>query len=30
MSFIQVDPSSDFSYQNLPYGIFSTKENVNF
>lgn len=24
MSFIQIDPKSDFSYQNLPYGIFST------
>ncbi|XP_037553276.1 fumarylacetoacetase [Nematolebias whitei] len=27
MSFIQVDPTSDFSYQNLPYGVFSTSEN---
>lgn len=27
MSFINIDPSSDFSYQNLPYGIFSTEEN---
>lgn len=27
MSFITIDPSSDFSYQNLPYGIFSTNEN---
>ncbi len=27
MSFIQIDPQSDFSYQNLPYGIFSTNEN---
>eukprot|EP00095_Tigriopus_kingsejongensis_P000941 maker-scaffold360_size197209-snap-gene-0.33 protein:Tk00941 transcript:maker-scaffold360_size197209-snap-gene-0.33-mRNA-1 annotation:"fumarylacetoacetase " len=23
MSFVQVDPESDFSYQNLPYGVFS-------
>ena len=23
MSFIQVNPDSDFSYDNLPYGIFS-------
>ena len=28
MSFIQVQPESDFSYENLPYGIFSTPENV--
>jgi len=28
MSFIEVNPESDFSYQNLPYGIFSTVENV--
>jgi len=27
MSFIKIDPQSDFSYQNLPYGIFSTDEN---
>jgi fumarylacetoacetase len=27
MSFIEIDPTSDFSYQNLPYGIFSTNEN---
>lgn len=26
MSFIQVDVNSDFSYENLPYGIFSTKD----
>ena len=29
MSFIEVNPESDFSYQNLPYGIFSTENNVN-
>lgn len=29
MSFIQVDPTSDFSYHNLPYGVFSTEENLN-
>jgi hypothetical protein len=28
MSFIEVDSSSDFSYQNLPYGIFSTENDV--
>lgn len=28
MSFIKVDPESDFSYQNLPYGIFSTECNT--
>lgn len=28
MSFIKVDSNSDFSYQNLPYGVFSTEENV--
>jgi hypothetical protein len=28
MSFIQVDPNSDFSYHNLPYGVFSTAEDV--
>ena len=27
MSFIKIDPQSDFSYQNLPYGIFSTDGN---
>uniref|UniRef100_UPI00358FA922 fumarylacetoacetase n=1 Tax=Myxine glutinosa TaxID=7769 RepID=UPI00358FA922 len=27
MSFIRVDPKSDFPLQNLPFGIFSTKEN---
>jgi len=26
-SFIEVDPQSDFSYHNLPYGIFSTADN---
>ncbi|NXD15856.1 FAAA Fumarylacetoacetase, partial [Nothocercus nigrocapillus] len=26
MSFIQVDENSDFPLQNLPYGVFSTKE----
>lgn len=28
MSFIAVGPESDFPLQNLPYGIFSTQENV--
>lgn len=28
MSFIQVDKDSDFPLQNLPYGVFSTKEEV--
>ncbi|KAM7014782.1 fumarylacetoacetase [Tautogolabrus adspersus] len=28
MSFINVDAASDFSFQNLPYGIFSTAENT--
>ena len=28
MSFIDVAEDSDFSYQNLPYGIFSTPSNV--
>ncbi|XP_077569602.1 fumarylacetoacetase [Stigmatopora nigra] len=27
MSFIKVDAASDFSYHNLPYGIFSTLDN---
>uniref|UniRef100_A0A8C9XIR6 Fumarylacetoacetase n=1 Tax=Sander lucioperca TaxID=283035 RepID=A0A8C9XIR6_SANLU len=27
MSFIKVDASSDFSFHNLPYGIFSTPDN---
>ncbi|XP_077374389.1 fumarylacetoacetase isoform X4 [Festucalex cinctus] len=27
MSFIKVEPSSDFSFHNLPYGIFSTLDN---
>uniref|UniRef100_A0AAR2M362 Fumarylacetoacetase n=1 Tax=Pygocentrus nattereri TaxID=42514 RepID=A0AAR2M362_PYGNA len=27
MSFIKVDESSDFSYHNLPYGVFSTRDN---
>lgn len=26
-SFIEIDPDSDFSIQNLPYGVFSTKAN---
>ena len=29
MSFIQIESDSDFSYENLPYGIFSSQENVN-
>ncbi|XP_034536465.1 fumarylacetoacetase isoform X1 [Notolabrus celidotus] len=28
MSFIKVDAESDFSFQNLPYGIFSTSDNL--
>ena len=28
MSFLEVAEDSDFSYQNLPYGIFSTPSNV--
>ncbi|MBX3037685.1 MAG: fumarylacetoacetase [Anaerolineales bacterium] len=28
-SFIEISPDSDFPIQNLPYGIFSTKENPN-
>lgn len=28
-SFIEVSPESDFPIQNLPYGVFSTKENPN-
>lgn len=28
MSFIKVDPDCHFSFQNLPYGVFSTKDNV--
>jgi len=28
MSFVPIDPESHFPLQNLPYGIFSTKENV--
>ncbi len=28
MSFIKVDAASDFSFHNLPYGIFSTPDNV--
>jgi hypothetical protein len=28
MSFIEIRPDSDFSLQNLPYGVFSTKSNV--
>ncbi|XP_016520271.1 fumarylacetoacetase isoform X2 [Poecilia formosa] len=27
MSFIRVNAASDFSYQNLPYGVFSTSDN---
>ncbi|MBL8051160.1 MAG: hypothetical protein JNM46_08060, partial [Anaerolineales bacterium] len=27
MTFIEISPNSDFPIQNLPYGIFSTKEN---
>lgn len=28
MAFIEVEASSDFPLQNLPYGVFSTKEKV--
>ncbi|CAN9506859.1 unnamed protein product [Ophioblennius macclurei] len=28
MSFIKVDPASDFSFHNLPYGVFSTPDNL--
>lgn len=28
MSFVKIDEKSDFSYHNLPYGVFSTPENV--
>uniref|UniRef100_A0A3Q2YCM4 Fumarylacetoacetase n=1 Tax=Hippocampus comes TaxID=109280 RepID=A0A3Q2YCM4_HIPCM len=27
MSFVNVDPASDFSFHNLPYGVFSTLDN---
>ena len=27
-SFIDVDPASDFPIQNLPYGVFSTKDGL--
>lgn len=27
MSFITIDPQSDFSYENLPYGVFSLDQN---
>ena len=27
MSFVEVPKDSDFSYDNLPYGVFSTKDN---
>ena len=27
-SFIAVDPASDFSIQNLPYGVFSAKDGL--
>ena len=30
MSFIPVSPDSDFPIQNLPYGVFSTVDNVGF
>lgn len=30
MSFIEVSPDSDFPLQNLPYGVFSTADNVSF
>ena len=28
MSFVKIDENSDFSYHNLPYGVFSTPDNV--
>ncbi|TRY77615.1 hypothetical protein DNTS_005771 [Danionella cerebrum] len=28
MSFVKIDENSDFSYHNLPYGIFSTADNT--
>lgn len=28
MSFIKVAENSDFSFHNLPYGVFSTPDNV--
>lgn len=28
MSFIKIDKNSDFSFYNLPYGVFSTTDNV--
>ena len=28
MSFIKVEEGSDFSYHNLPYGVFSTHDHV--
>ncbi|XP_030270763.1 fumarylacetoacetase [Sparus aurata] len=28
MSFIKVDPACDFSFHNLPYGVFSTPDNT--
>lgn len=28
MSFIKVEENSDFSFHNLPYGVFSTPDNV--
>lgn len=28
MSFIEVDATCDFSYHNLPYGVFSTQNDV--
>ena len=27
-TFIKVPPNSDFTIDNLPYGVFSTKDNV--
>ncbi len=27
MSFLEIPSDSDFSYENLPYGVFSTPEN---
>uniref|UniRef100_A0A674A4C7 Fumarylacetoacetase n=1 Tax=Salmo trutta TaxID=8032 RepID=A0A674A4C7_SALTR len=29
MSFVKIDEKSDFSYHNLPYGVFSTPDNLN-
>ncbi len=30
MTFVQIPKDSDFSFENLPFGVFSTKNNVSF